>query len=75
MTILVTWKKSGEQEQSREHPDERLQELMDRAHATFGTPGAVLTVPSSFSESTSSAAISGLRPTKTPRRRNTKGRA
>lgn len=49
--ILVTWHKSGEPEQSREYPDDRLQELMDRANQTFGTPGLILDGPNTSEES------------------------
>lgn len=49
--ILVTWKKSGEPEQSKEYPDDRLQELMDRANATFGNPALILDGPSTKTES------------------------
>ena len=49
--ILVTWRKAGEPEQSREYPDDRLQELMDRANLTFGSPGLILGGPSMKAES------------------------
>ena len=49
--ILVTWRKPGEPEQSREYTDERLQELMDRANATFGNPALILDGPSTKTES------------------------
>lgn len=62
--IVVTWRKSGEQEQSREYPDDRLQELMDRACKTFGNPALILDGPSTKTES---GPISVL--TKKPRRK------
>ena len=62
--ILVIWRKAGEPEQSREYPDERLQELMDRAHQTFGTPGLILDGPSMKAESEPT-----LAPIQKPRRK------
>jgi hypothetical protein len=49
--IVVTWRKAGQSEESREYPDDRLQELMDRANAVFGTPGLILDGPSTKTES------------------------
>jgi hypothetical protein len=68
--ILVTWRKAGEPEQSREYPDDRLQDLMDRANAAFGTPGLILDGPSTKVES---APISTITPK--PRRKTSKGRS
>ena len=36
--IVLTWKLPGQPEQVKEYPDDRLQELMDRANAKFGAP-------------------------------------
>lgn len=41
--LIVSWQKSGELPQTKEYPDDRLQELMDRANATFGDPSRDLT--------------------------------
>ncbi len=41
--LIVSWRKSGEELQTKEYPDDRLQELMDRANATFGNPERDLT--------------------------------
>lgn len=62
--IVVTWRKTGDPERSKEYPDERLQELMDRANATFGVPGLILDGPSTKTES---GPISQV--TKKPRKR------
>ena len=41
--LIVSWRKSGEELQTKEYEDDRLQELMDRANATFGNPERDLT--------------------------------
>jgi hypothetical protein len=68
--IVLTWKKAGEPEQSREYPDDRLQDLMDRANAAFGTPGLILDGPNMKDES---GPISQV--IKGPRRKTSKKRS
>lgn len=67
MPIVMRYRKTGEEWQEREYPDDRLQELMDRANAVFGDPSKILGGPS---ESTATVSESGSPPI--PRRRRKK---
>jgi len=61
--ILVTWRFPGKPEESREYPDERLQELLDRAWKAFGDPDAPPFM------NTSREKEPGLQPTPKPQRK------
>lgn len=69
--IHIRWRLAGQDWQEREYPDERLQEVLDRAWQRFGDPARVQGGPS---VSTSIESASGLPPTPMRGTRKSRGR-
>ena len=62
MTIYVRWRLTGQEWQEKEYPDERLDEILERAWRAFGDPTRDL-------QSTKKENESGSQPIRTRRRK------